>query len=330
VDVAGLTSVSFINAIHKAENESGMKGKVIRVTPQRSHASPINRGCRVDIEIETDANEYYRYEIEIALNFWLMIRDIFSASHLYVEKSARGDTQSQMAERMPKIIYINILGHIIRKSNKEMVQPAKFMYTKPPQEVAVDKLSIYNIQLPRVLEMEQDFSSDLYCWCYTLYTAHAERKTVKEVIAMNPALQAYAQRDAGFQQFADRHATVSADPQTRRDYVSWFGDMLREEGRIASALMLAEERRVADLGEAEKKAEQKRNADLAEAEKKRETDLKEAEQKRNADLAEAEKKAEQKRKDDLLTSARNMKNAGVSVEIIAKAFPLSNDEIDNL
>ena len=195
------------------------------------------------------------------------------------------------------------------------------MYTKPPQEVAVDKINIYNVQLPRVLEMKQDFNNDLYCWCYTLYTAHTKRKTVKEVISMNPALQAYAERDKGFQQFSDRHATVSADPKTRRDYVSWFGEILREEGRIEAVRQEYEPL----LAEAEQKlteAEQKRKADLTEAEQKRKADLTEAEQKRKADLTEAEQK--------LLTSARNMKNAGVSVELIASSFPLSKEEIANL
>jgi predicted transposase/invertase (TIGR01784 family) len=280
-EVAGLASESFINAVHKAENEDGMKGKVIRVTPQPSSISATGRGCRVDVETETDANEYYRYEIEIAPSTLIMVRDLFSASHFFVEKSTKGDTHSQMAKKMPKVVYINILGHIIRKMNDEMVQPVKFVYTKPPQEVAVDKIGIYNIQLPRVLDMKQDFDNNLYCWCYTLYVAHTERKTVKEVISMNPALQAYATRDAGFQQFSDRHTSVSADPKTRRDYVSWFGEMLREEGRIDAAWQ------------------------------------------------EGYAEAEKRHKDELLTSARNMKNEGMTNEAIARMLPLSIDEIEN-
>ena len=160
-EVAGLASASFIDAVHKAENESGMKGKVVRVTPQRSSVSVTGRGCRVDVETETDANEHYRYEIEIAPNTLLMVRDLFSASHFFVEKSEKGDTAAQMAKKMPKVVYINVLGHNIRTSNTDMVQPVKIMYTKPPQEVAVDKISIYNVQLPRVTGMKQDFSDGL-------------------------------------------------------------------------------------------------------------------------------------------------------------------------
>jgi hypothetical protein len=295
-----------------------MRGKVVRVTPQRSHASPGNRGCRVDVETETGANEFYRYEIEIAPNALIMVRDLFSASHFFVEKSAKGDTHSQMAVKMPKVIYINILGHNIRKTNKDMVQPVKFMYTKEPKETAVDKISIYNIQLPRILDMKQDFDDDLFCWCYTLYTAHTEHKAVKEVISMNQALQAYATRDTGFRQFCERHETVSADPQTRRDYVSWFSDMLREEGRIEAVrqeYMLREEGRIeAVRQEYELREEGKIEAVRQEYEPR----LAEAEH----NLAEAEQK--------LLASARNMKNEGIPIEVIAKAFSLSKDEVINL
>ena len=305
-EVAGLASESFINAVHKSENETGMKGKIIRVTPQRSHASPSNRGCRVDVETETDANEYYRYEIEIAPDSLIMVRDLFSASHFFVEKSVKGDTAAQMAYKMPKVIYINLLGYILRKTNTDLVQPAKFMYTKPPQEVAIDKVSVYNIQLPRCLDMKQDFTDDLFCWCYTMYTAHNKKMTVKEVVSMTPALQAYAERDTGFQQFCDRHETISADPQTRRDYVSWFCERLREEGMRDWIEKEAEEKIFA--------AEQKKFA---------------AEQKQ----AKAEQKlakAEKKRKEELLTSVRRMKSEGISNEIIARVLPISLDEITEL
>ena len=47
---------------------------------------------------------------------------------------------------------------------------------------------------------------------------------------MTPELQAYAERDAGFKQFCDRYETVSANPETRREYFLWFEEALREEG----------------------------------------------------------------------------------------------------
>ena len=234
-EVAGLASESIINATLKAEKEPTLTGKIISVTPQRTHSSPKRRGCRVDVDTETDANEFVRYEVQIAPEMHIMVRDLFSAAHLFTESSSKGDTSAQMAAKMPKVIYINLLGYILRKLNKDMVQPFKVMYTKPPSEVAIPNFGGYNIQLPRLLEMDANFEDDLYCWCYALYTAHMEKKTVQEVVSMSPGLQAFAERDAGFRQFNDRYETVSADPETRREYAMWFDEALREEGMLAWA-----------------------------------------------------------------------------------------------
>ena len=102
----------------------------------------------------------------------------------------------------------------IRDSNTEIVQPFKILYTKAPKEVAIPNFSGYNVQLPRILEMNADFNNALYCWAYTLYTAHVEKKSVKEVVAMTQALQEYAERDIGYQQFCERYRLASADPKT--------------------------------------------------------------------------------------------------------------------
>ena len=198
---------------------------------------------------------------------------------------------------MPKVIYINLLGYILRKTNTDMVQPFKVMYTKPPSEVAIPKFGGYNIQLPRLLEKkEPDFSSDLYCWCYTLYTAHLEKKTVQEVVALTPWLQAFADRDAGFRQFIDRYETVSADPETRREYAMWFDEALREEGMLDWARQEVRDEYEPKLASAEQRFEE----------------------------------SEQKRKDDMMSAARVMKSRGVPHDIIAEAYPSLATEIEEL
>jgi hypothetical protein len=56
------------------------------------------------------------------------------------------------------------------------MQPFKILYTKLPQETAIPNFNGYNVQLPRILETEPDFNSGIYCWGYTLYTAHNKIK----------------------------------------------------------------------------------------------------------------------------------------------------------
>jgi hypothetical protein len=234
-EVAGLASESIIKATLKSENEPMLVGKIVSVTPQRTHSSPTLRGCRVDVDTITDANEIVRYEVQLFLQMHIMVRNLFSAAHLFIEESTKGDTSAQMAAKMPKVICINLLDYELRSSNADMVQPFKIMYTKLPSEVAIPNFSGYNIQLPRLLKMTANFSDDLYCWCYTLYTAHHKEKTVKEVVAMTPELQAFVERDAGFRQFSDRYETVAADPETRREYAMWFDETFRQNDMIYSA-----------------------------------------------------------------------------------------------
>jgi len=50
---------------------------------------------------------------------------------------------------------------------------------------------------------------------------------------MTPDLQEYAEIDAGYQQFCERYQYVSSDPKTRKEYMLWFNDRMREEGERA-------------------------------------------------------------------------------------------------
>ena len=233
-EVSGLASESLIKCI--LEPDEKLLGKVVRVTPQKSYSDPFSRGSRVDVDIETDANEKAIFEINIYTDKTIMHRNIFTSSHIFKSTSSKGDTTVQMVAKMPKVIFINILMYNIRNDNTDLVQPFKIMFTKPPQRAAIPQFSGYNIQLPRINEMEPDFTSGLYCWCYTLYTAHTENKTIQEVLNMTPELLSYAEREPGYFQFCQRYGLVSADPDTRHEYFLWLKDRWREEGVRISAI----------------------------------------------------------------------------------------------
>ena len=228
-ELGGLSMKSFICATLKTDNES-LIGKVKTLTPQQVHTSPHRRSFRTDMDLFTDKNERAITEVQIDPDRRIMIRNLFVSSHVFYEAPDKGDTHAQMASKLPRVIHINILGYNIRKDSTDLVQPFKIMYTKEPKKVAIPNFSGYNIQLPRILEMKPDFTDSLYCWCYMLYTAHIKRKTVQEVLAMSMPLQDYAKQDAGFQQFCDRYNFVIADPKTRKEYVAWANDCMREAG----------------------------------------------------------------------------------------------------
>ena len=131
---------------------------------------------------------------------------------------------------------------------------------------------------------------------------------------MTPELQAFAERDAGFQQFNDRYDAVSADPETRREYAMWFNEALRQEGMlewVRQEVIDVYEPRLAEAEHQRAEAEHQRT----EAEHQRA----EAERKRD--------ESEQRRKSDILSAARVMKSIGVSDAAIAEAFPSLADDI---
>ena len=82
LEEAGLAAKSIINAILKSDNNSKLMGKIVRITPQHYHMDPMLRGCKVDIEVETDANERIIFEVQISSDPAIMKRGLFSASHI--------------------------------------------------------------------------------------------------------------------------------------------------------------------------------------------------------------------------------------------------------
>ena len=231
VDAAGMAAESIISAVLKSD-KTDLKGRIIRVTPQRTYDSPFYRGCRVDVEVETDANERIIFEVQIYTDTNLNSRNLFSSSHTFITTSKKGDSPAKMTSNMPRTIHINLLNFMTRENNGELVQPFKIMYTKPPAEVAVENFGGYDIQLPAVENMTKDFTDPLYCWCYTLYTAHKEEKTIEEVITMTPELQTFAQTDSGYHQFCKQYNLAVADPGTLNEYRNWVLDDMREQGMI--------------------------------------------------------------------------------------------------
>ena len=233
-EVAGLAMESLVKAVFDSDNES-FKGKIESITPQQVHLSPTERGFRVDVEVKTDTNERWIIEVQVNTDSHILLRNLVVASHVFYGSSDKGDNVWEMARKLPKVIHINILGFVLRKGSRELLEPFKIMYTKKPKEVAIPHFYGYNIQLPNVENTEQDFTNSLYSWCYILYKAHKERKTAKEVLDMTPTLQKFARVDAGFDQFCKRYAFVTTDPESRKKHLAWVLDCMKIQGQIDAA-----------------------------------------------------------------------------------------------
>jgi predicted transposase/invertase (TIGR01784 family) len=140
---------------------------------------------------------------------------------------------------MPKIIVIDLLNYNLREDNKEYLQPIKMLYTKPPTREALSQISIYVVQLPRIREIKQNFDDSLYCWLYTLDTAHQEQKTIEEVLEMEPRLKPFAEEDPGFKQYRDRYGRVTTSREIRDEYFRWIDEQLHQAGLLGGARLEA-------------------------------------------------------------------------------------------
>jgi hypothetical protein len=234
-ETAGLAAASLIKAVLEEDGESIQIGEIISVTPQRHHSNVKQRGCRIDVEVATTNKERVIVEVQMKPETWIMKRNLFAASRIFTETSNSGDSSEKMADNMPKNIFINIVNFTVRDDNNELIQPVKMMFTKEPQRVAVDNLRIHNVQLPRIKDMDEDFSNAWYCWFYAMHKADSEKKTLNEVIAMTPQLQAYSERDAGFRQYCEQYGRVASDPETRHEYLLWYEGLIQEAGEKHAA-----------------------------------------------------------------------------------------------
>jgi predicted transposase/invertase (TIGR01784 family) len=233
VQSSGLAVESLIGAVLAKD---GVKiGKVVSVTPQRHYKHPGDRGCRIDIEAATDENERAFFEVQLNVDPTIFQRNLFSASRTIADSAKAGTGHRELAASMPQVISINILNFNIREDNKDFLQPVKLLYTKAPHTVALEQFSIYNIQLPRFREMEEDFGDPLYCWIYAMDTAMREQKTIREVIAMTPQMQQFETIDTGFRQYCDRYERVATDPATRDEYYRWIDEQIRQQGMMLGA-----------------------------------------------------------------------------------------------
>jgi hypothetical protein len=238
-DSSGLAAASLVGAILA---EDGVRvGQVVSVTPQRHYSKPGERGCRIDVEIVTTEKEHIIVEIQNFIDHTILKRNLFSASRIFTASVPPGSTFTEMAAAMPKIVSINLLDFNLRPNCDDYLQPVKLLYVKPPHTVALDKFSIYNIQLPCFRKLEPDFSNSLDCWLYAIDKAAQDMKTLKEVLDMTPELQAFATHDSGFQQYCQQYDRVAADPATLDEYYRWVNEQMRQAGMWEGAWLQGRE-----------------------------------------------------------------------------------------
>jgi hypothetical protein len=229
-------------------NRDGLAiAEVISVTPQSYLKEVGLRGTRVDVMARITENQILIFEVNMYTDKAIHQRSFFVASQIVSTLPAVSLTPAQLAVIMPKIISINILNFDVHRQNSDWLQPAKFVFVKEPITVALPQFMIYDIELPKFREATPDFSDDLYCWIYALNEAHQTGETIKEVVRMTPDLQAFEERNIGFQQFCKRYQLVASDDEARKQFFLWRCEIMRQEGIHEGMIAEGEERSAAKL-----------------------------------------------------------------------------------
>jgi predicted transposase/invertase (TIGR01784 family) len=225
----GLAAESLLRAI--VEQEGVKFGKILSVKSQSAkQPNASRRGSRVDIRVEGEGNTQVILEIQLYLEPNLFLRNWLATAQTVSTSIPTGTNPSEFSSLIPRVIVINLYNHSIRDDNEEIVQPAHFMFEKPPVRKAFEHFSVYTIQLPKFRKTKIDWNNSLHNWLYALDSANTKKLTIQEVIDMTPQLKEFAQRDLGFDQYAKRYATVTSSPEVRQDYALWLNDTLRDYG----------------------------------------------------------------------------------------------------
>jgi len=237
-NVAGLAAQSLTLAIVSSYIEK--IGKVIKVIPQKYEALPGIRSSRVDIEVLSDNNELVIYEIQILYDKALDNRNFLAYAINAASTLPIGTPAHELPDKMPRVIFINILCYNVRDDNSDVVQHSTMCYTNPPMKVSSTQIRRFEVQMPQFVELVRankvDFTKPLHCWLYTIWTAHEKQITPGKVVEMNTALQEFAKTDEGFRQFCTRFKYVTDDPQSRKDYAKWLDETWRQMSIVESAL----------------------------------------------------------------------------------------------
>jgi len=212
-----------------------LEGEVTRVVPQSASASPAERGVRVDVEMRTDANELVLVEFQFGDDSTIYHRNLLAASRHIARAAKSGMTHAEVARTMPKVVSLNFLGFNVRDDDEAVVQPVRLFYENGPRSVALDRFSVYSIQLPRFLERITEPVTDLDCWLYTMAKSHEERVPVKELVDMHVSLKEFLATNEGYAQYCNNIELIDEDEEVMDAYFAWVNAKMREEGELDAA-----------------------------------------------------------------------------------------------
>jgi predicted transposase/invertase (TIGR01784 family) len=228
-EVSGLAMRELANAT-LADSGDEVIDEVISVTPQTTiKGTRGERSFKLDVFARTSGNRFVLLEVQLRRQAFINTRTHIHATKPLKDAADSGDTWGEIAEKLPRVVSINILDFEIRTPDRNFHQVIESTYRESPHEVADNHITTHNIELPKFRRTEKSMENPLHCWLTALCDARDKVITMKEAVAMNEILQKYADANPGFTQFMQQYELANADRETRTKYDMWMVDTYLDE-----------------------------------------------------------------------------------------------------
>ena len=224
VEAGGDAMRGLANAILEDSNDKPISN-ILSIQPQRYQTGTGGRWYRLDVLAETEDNEIVLLEVQLKKQSIFNTRSMVYAMEPLQWRIEKGDDWDTIAQKMPRVISINLLNFEVRKNGINFHQVIEPVYREEPREVAEDHHIVHNIELPKFKKITPDFTNPLHLWLTAICRAQDENKTLWEVVNMEPELKTFQETNPPFSQFVNGYDIANADDETRRQYDRWRLEM---------------------------------------------------------------------------------------------------------
>ena len=298
---------SLLNALLPFKSEEEEITSVTYLTPEMVPQTPTRKFSIVDVRCEDAQGRQFIVEMQMVWSAEFKQRVLFNASKAYVKQLNRGEDYSLL-----KPVYsLNLVNEVFEPGLEDYYHYYHLVHEEHTERV-IDGLHLVFVELPKFTPHTFTEKKMQVLWLRFLTEINEKTKTVPAELLANPEI-------------AKAVSEIEESAYTEEELLSYddFWDAVSVEKTLAG--------RLERLTKASDDAKEKLKATSSQLEATS-SQLKKAEEQRK-EAEEQRKEAEEKLKranEDRMQSAKNLLQAGVSIDIVASTLNLSKNELERL
>ena len=298
---------SLLNALLPFKSEEEEITSVTYLTPEMVPQTPTRKFSIVDVRCEDAQGRQFIVEMQMVWSAEFKQRVLFNASKAYVKQLNRGEDYSLL-----KPVYsLNLVNEVFEPGLEDYYHYYHLVHEEHTERV-IDGLHLVFVELPKFTPHTFTEKKMQVLWLRFLTEINEKTKTVPAELLANPEI-------------AKAVSEIEESAYTEEELLGYddFWDAVSVEKTLAG--------RLERLTKASDDAKEKLKATSSQLEATS-SQLKKAEEQRK-EAEEQRKEAEEKLKranEDRMQSAKNLLQAGVSIDIVASTLNLSKNELERL